>query len=72
MAVNTSSRNRIKAIIQRFPKSGNPYTRGAFRGTGKSGAPYLLLASCPGDYAPGKEYDVNVAFSPNGNYILPY
>ena len=59
-------------VVHGVSKSGNPYTRGAFRGTGKSGAPYLFLASCPGDYAPGKEYDVNVAFSLNGNFILPY
>lgn len=40
-------------VVHGVSKSGNPYTRGAFRGTGRSGAPYLFLASCPGDYAPG-------------------
>ena len=53
-------------------KSGKPYTRGAFRAVGKSGNPFLFLAFCPPDYKPGQEYSVTVAFSPKGNYILPY
>ena len=52
--------------------TGNAYSRAAFRGIGRTGNPYLFLASCPPDYKPGQEYDVNVAFSQNGNYILPY
>ncbi len=65
---------KIKCLdtVDGVTKSGNPYTRGAFRGVGKSGNPYLFLASCPADYKAGQEYNVNVAFSPNGNYILPY
>lgn len=59
-------------IVNGATKSGNPYTRGAFRGVGKTGNPYLFLASCPADYKPGQEYNVSVAFSPNGNYIIPY
>ena len=59
-------------VVHGVSKTGRPYSRAAFRGIGKSGAPYLFLASCPDDYTPGKEYDVNVAFSQNGNYILPY
>lgn len=59
-------------VVHGTTKSGNAYSRGAFRAVGKSGAPYLFLASCPGDYVPGKDYDVNVAFGQNGNYILTY
>lgn len=59
-------------IVTCVSKSGNPYTRGAFRAVGKSGNPFLFLASCPADYKAGQEYSVHVAFSPNGNYILPY
>lgn len=53
-------------------KSGNSYTRGAFRAVGKSGNPFLFIASCPADYKSGQEYNVHVAFSSTGNYILPY
>ena len=65
---------KIKCLdtVTGVSKSGNPYTRGAFRAVGKSGNPFLFLASCPGDYKPGLEYNVNVAFGQNGNYILPY
>ena len=59
-------------VVHGVSKSGNPYIQGAFRAISKSGSPFLFLASCPGDYAPGKEYDVNVAFANHGNYILPY
>ena len=58
--------------VSGYTKTGKPYTRGAFRGIGKTGQPYLFLATCPEDYASGEEDDVNVAFSQNGNYILPY
>lgn len=65
---------KIKCLdtVHGYTKSGSEYTRGAFRGVGKTGNPYLFLASCPKDYKPGTEYDVNVAFSDRGNYILPY
>ena len=53
-------------------QSGKPYTRGAFRAVGKSGNPFLFVASCPADYKAGQEYNVTVAFSSTGNYILPY
>ena len=59
-------------VVHGVSKSGSPYFRAAFRGTSKNGSPYLFLATCPQDYTAGKEYDVNVAFSNNGNYILPY
>lgn len=58
-------------VVSTVSKSGNPYTRGAFRGVSKKG-PYLFLASCPPDYEPGEEYEANVAFSERGNYVLPY
>lgn len=65
---------KIKCLdtVKGVSKSGNPYTRGAFRAVGKSGIPFLFLASCPADYKSGQEYNVNVAFGQNGNYILPY
>lgn len=65
---------KIKCLdtVSGMSKSGNPYTRGAFRGINKAGNPYLFLASCPADYKPGQEYNVNVAFGQNGNYILSY
>lgn len=65
---------KIKCIdvVHGVSKSGSSFTNGAFRGTSKSGAPYLFLASCPDSYQSGKEYDVRVAFTPNGNYILTY
>lgn len=65
---------KIKCLdtVNGVSKTGNPYTRGAFRAVGKSGNPFLFLASCPGDYKPGQDYNVNVAFGQNGNYILPY
>lgn len=65
---------KIKCLdtVTGVSKSGNPYTRGAFRAVGKSGNPFLFLASCPSDYKSGQEYNVNVAFGQNGNYILPY
>lgn len=65
---------KIKCLdtVNGFSKSGNPYTRGAFRAVGKSGNPFLFLASCPADYKPGQEYNVNVAFGQNLNFILPY
>lgn len=65
---------KIKCLdtVHGVSKSGNSYTRGAFRAVGKSGIPFLFLASCPSDYKSGQEYTVNVAFSPTGNYILPY
>lgn len=58
-------------VVTSVSKSGKSYTRGAFRGKGKSGD-YLFLATCPGDFEPMTEYDVNVAFGERGNYILPY
>lgn len=65
---------KIKCLdtVTGVSKSGNSYTRGAFRAVGKSGNPFLFLASCPSDYKGGQEYNVKVAFSPTGNYILPY
>lgn len=65
---------KIKCLdtVSGVSKSGNSYTRGAFRAVGKSGKPFLFLASCPSDYKVGQEYNVKVAFSPTGNYILPY
>lgn len=65
---------KIKCLdtVSGMSKSGNPYTRGAFRGINKAGNPYLFLATCPVDYKPGQDYNVNVAFGQNGNYILPY
>ena len=46
---------KIKCLdtVSGMSKSGNPYTRGAFRGINKAGNPYLFLATCPVDYKPG-------------------
>lgn len=65
---------KIKCLdtVNGVSKSGNPYTRGAFRAVGKSGNSFLFVASCPAEYKAGQEYSVSVAFSPSGNYILPY
>lgn len=65
---------KIKCLdtVNGVSKTGKPYTRGAFRAIGKSGNPFLFLASCPADFKSGQEYDVNVAFGQNRNYILPY
>lgn len=65
---------KIKCLdtVSGVSKSGNRYTRGAFRAVGKSGNAFLFLASCPAEYKGGQEYSVNVVFSPSGNYILPY
>lgn len=65
---------KIKCLdtVSGVSKAGKTYTRGAFRAVGKSGNPFLFLASCPADYKSGQEYSVNVVFAPSGNYILPY
>lgn len=65
---------KIKCIdvVHGVSKSGSPFTNGAFRAVSKSGSPYLFLASCPDNYKPGTDYDVRVAFTSNGNYILTY
>ena len=65
---------KIKCLdtVNGVSKTGKPYTRGTFRAIGKSGNPFLFLASCPADFKPGQEYDVNVAFGQNRNYILTY
>ena len=59
-------------VVNGSTKKGISFVQGAFRGVGKSGSPFLFVASCPPDYEPLKDYDVRVLFSPNGNFILPY
>ena len=65
---------KIKCIdvVHGVSKSGTPFSNAVFRATSKSGSPYLFLASCPDSYKPGTDYDVRVAFTAKGNYILPY
>lgn len=59
-------------VVHGITKKGNPTTKGAFKGINKAGSPYLFVASCPSDFKGNTEYNVNVAFTSNGNYVLPY
>lgn len=59
-------------VVTGVSKAGRPFTNGAFRATGKSGNPFLFVASCPPEFKAGQELDCNVAFTQSGNYILPY
>ena len=59
-------------VVTGYTKNGSQFVRGAFRGVGKSGFPFLFIANCPPDYEPLKDYDTRVVFSPDGNFILPY
>lgn len=55
----------------RTTKNGTQFMQGAIRGQSKNG-PFLFIARIPGDMEPGEDYDYNVVFSPQGNYVLPY
>lgn len=59
-------------VCNGISRSGKPYSTAAFRGIGKSGNPFLFVASCPPDYKAGADYDAKVAFTQSGNFILPY
>lgn len=59
-------------VINGYTKNGRAFVQGSFRGIGKSGSPFLFVATCPSDYEPMKDYEAHVLFSPNGNFILPY
>lgn len=59
-------------VVNGYTKKGAPFVQGAFRGVGKSGCPFLFVATCPPDYEPLKDYEARVIFSSNGNFILPY